>query len=175
MRKSHNAFLPDAGGRVTIGDNVFLGMNAIVLKGVTIGSNVIVGAGSVVTHDLPENTVCAGNPCHVICSLDDYCKRKAEGIVDDVYHLYYFLQQTRNRKPTPEDLLYFGYLFTKPESDERRSFAERIRLVADDDKEVRENYLYLKNIFSDFQDFEEYCQRRRKQENGEDEGVLCDT
>ena len=54
---------------VTIHDNVFLGANATVLKGVTIGENTIVGAGSVVTRDLPANVVAAGNPCKVIRPL----------------------------------------------------------------------------------------------------------
>jgi acetyltransferase-like isoleucine patch superfamily enzyme len=47
---------------VKIGDNVWIGMNAIVLKGVTIGENSIVAAGAVVTRDVPANTVVAGNP-----------------------------------------------------------------------------------------------------------------
>ena len=51
---------------VIIGNNVFIGMNSIILKGVTIGDNTIVGAGSVVTKSLPANCVAAGVPCRVI-------------------------------------------------------------------------------------------------------------
>jgi len=51
---------------VHIDDNVWLGANVIVLKGVHIGENTIIGAGSVVTHDIPANVVAAGNPCKVI-------------------------------------------------------------------------------------------------------------
>jgi len=51
---------------VHIGDNVWLGGGVIVCPGVTIGHNVTVGAGSVVTNDLPDNVVAAGNPCRVI-------------------------------------------------------------------------------------------------------------
>lgn len=47
---------------VSIGDDVFLGTRVIVCKGVTIGSGTIVAAGSVVTRDLPQNTICAGSP-----------------------------------------------------------------------------------------------------------------
>lgn len=53
---------------VTIEDNVFIGMECIIMKGVTIGRNAIIGAGSVVTKDIPANTVCAGVPCKVIRS-----------------------------------------------------------------------------------------------------------
>lgn len=51
---------------VTIGDNVWIGGSVTILPGVTIGSNVTIGAGSVVTKDIPDNTVAVGNPCKVI-------------------------------------------------------------------------------------------------------------
>ena len=54
---------------IIIEDDVWLGANVIVLKGVTIGARSIVGAGSVVTHDVPPDTVVAGNPAKVIKSL----------------------------------------------------------------------------------------------------------
>lgn len=47
---------------VKIGNNVWIGMNAIVLKGVTIGDNSVIAAGAVVTKDVPPDTVVAGNP-----------------------------------------------------------------------------------------------------------------
>ena len=59
-------------GNVTIGDNVFIGAESVVLPGVTIGNNVIVGANSTVTHDVPDGVVVAGSPAKIICSLDDY-------------------------------------------------------------------------------------------------------
>lgn len=51
---------------VTIGDNVWIGGNTVILPGVHIGSNTVIGAGSVVTKDLPDWVVAAGNPCKVI-------------------------------------------------------------------------------------------------------------
>ena len=65
-------------GRVTIGDNVFIGAESVVLPGVTIGNNVIVGANSTVTHDIPDNTVVAGTPAKLICTLDDYLNKEKE-------------------------------------------------------------------------------------------------
>jgi acetyltransferase-like isoleucine patch superfamily enzyme len=56
---------------VLIGSNVWLGVNATILKGVHIGENSVVGAGSVVVSDVPANVVAAGNPCRVIRSLGD--------------------------------------------------------------------------------------------------------
>lgn len=57
---------------VEIGDNVFVGVNSIVMPGVRIGSRVVVGAGSVVTKDIPDNSVAVGNPARVIADFDDF-------------------------------------------------------------------------------------------------------
>lgn len=53
-------------GGIIIGDGAWLGFGVIVLDGVTIGLGAIIGAGSVVTHDIPENVIAAGNPARVI-------------------------------------------------------------------------------------------------------------
>jgi maltose O-acetyltransferase len=54
---------------VTIGSDVWVGGGAIICPGVTIGSRSVVGAGSVVTRDIPEDVLAAGNPCRVIRTL----------------------------------------------------------------------------------------------------------
>lgn len=54
------------GIEVTIGDNVWIGGNTVICPGVHIGSNTVIGAGSVVTKDIPEWVIAAGNPCKVI-------------------------------------------------------------------------------------------------------------
>ncbi|MEQ7220190.1 sugar O-acetyltransferase [Vagococcus fluvialis] len=54
------------GKKITIGDNVWIGGNAVVNPGVTIGNNTIIGSGSVVTKDIPDNVIAAGNPCKII-------------------------------------------------------------------------------------------------------------
>jgi len=55
---------------IRIGNNVWIGDHAMVLKGVTIGDNSIVGAGAIVTRDVPANVVVAGNPARVVKQLD---------------------------------------------------------------------------------------------------------
>lgn len=54
---------------ITVGDNVWIGGNVVVLAGVTIGDNSVIGAGSVVTKDIPENVVAAGNPCRILKNI----------------------------------------------------------------------------------------------------------
>ena len=55
---------------VVIGDDVWIGANAVILPGVTLGNNVIVAAGAVVTHDVPDNTMVAGVPARVLRRLE---------------------------------------------------------------------------------------------------------
>ncbi|MEC5218592.1 acetyltransferase-like isoleucine patch superfamily enzyme [Actimicrobium sp. GrIS 1.19] len=65
--RRHNDNVEDIASRpVSIGNNVFLGTGAIVLKGVVIGDNAVIGAGSIVTRDIPANSIVAGNPARVI-------------------------------------------------------------------------------------------------------------
>lgn len=61
---------PESGKPITIGDDCWFGGNCIVLPGVTIGRGVTVGAGSVVTKDVPDHVVVAGNPARVIKKVE---------------------------------------------------------------------------------------------------------
>ena len=60
---------------VTIGDNVWIGGNTVVLPGIHIGSNTVIGAGSVVTKDIPDWSLAAGNPCRVIRKITEEDKK----------------------------------------------------------------------------------------------------
>lgn len=59
------------GIEVVIGDNVWIGGNSVICPGVHIGNNVVIGAGSVVTKDIPEWCIAAGNPCKVIRKITE--------------------------------------------------------------------------------------------------------
>lgn len=53
----------------TIGDNVTLGCNVVIIGNIHIGNNVTIGAGSIVTHDIPDNSVVVGNPARIIKTI----------------------------------------------------------------------------------------------------------
>ncbi len=67
--------LYEYGIEITIGDNVWIGGNTVICPGVHIGSNTVIGAGSVVTRDIPDYSIAAGNPCRVIRSITDADKK----------------------------------------------------------------------------------------------------
>ena len=72
---------------ITIGDNVWLGGNTVVMPGVHIGNNVVIGGGSVVTKDIPDDVIAVGNPCRVLRKITEadrkYYFKDREFDVDD--------------------------------------------------------------------------------------------
>lgn len=98
-------------GKVTIGDNVFLGANSVILKGITIGSNVIVGAGSVVTGDLPDACVAAGNPARILMSLAEYREKRKAAQAAEARALTAEYRKVYGKEPEAQVLREFYWLF----------------------------------------------------------------
>lgn len=69
-------------GRVVIGDNVFIGVQTVILPNVHIGNNVIIGAGSVVTKDIPDDSVAVGNPARVIGTCSAFLEKHRKRMQD---------------------------------------------------------------------------------------------
>jgi acetyltransferase-like isoleucine patch superfamily enzyme len=65
----------DTFGKIKVGDNVYIGNNALLMPGITIGNNVIIGAGAVVTKSINDGMIVAGNPAKTIGNISDYKKR----------------------------------------------------------------------------------------------------
>lgn len=60
---------------ITVGNDVYIGNNVIILPGVNIGNNVVIGAGAVVSRDIPDNSVAVGVPARVIKTADEYLEK----------------------------------------------------------------------------------------------------
>lgn len=98
-------------GRVDIGNNVFIGMNSIILKNVQIGNNVVVAAGSVVTRDIPDNSVVMGNPAGVVMSLEDLYKKYLEREKLEAANEAISIAKQLDRNPEKTDFKEFFYLY----------------------------------------------------------------
>lgn len=61
---------------ITIGSHVWIGANVCILPGITVGNNVVIGAGSVVTKNIPDNVIAAGNPCRVLRKITEEDRHK---------------------------------------------------------------------------------------------------
>ena len=95
-------------GKVKIGNNVFIGMNATILKGVTVGDNVIIGANSLVNKDIPSNTVYAGNPAKIIMTLDEYREKRKKEYLQELKELVIEYYNRFNKKPSNNVLREFS-------------------------------------------------------------------
>lgn len=73
----------NSSGKVKIGNNIVFGRNVTILKGVTIGDNCIIGLGSVVTKSIPANSVVVGCPARVVCSVEEFYKKRKKECVDE--------------------------------------------------------------------------------------------
>ena len=90
------------GKEVTIVDNVWIGGNVVICPGVRIGDNVVIGAGSVVTRDIPDWSVAAGNPCRVLRPVTDNDRRKLFGDEEiDREAWEEIVKMTENQEDTP--------------------------------------------------------------------------
>ena len=94
----------NSSGRVTIGNNVSFGQNVMVLKGVTIGDNCFIGAGSIVTKDIPSNSVAAGSPCRVLMTIEEYYQKRLKCSEEEAYDYARSIQERFKRKPRLEEM-----------------------------------------------------------------------
>ena len=103
---------------VKIGNRVFIGAAAIILPGVTIGDDVVIGAGSVVSKDIPNNSLAVGSPAKVICSLDTYIeKEKLKMNNENVFNADYTLRNSdfseKHKKEMIEACKKYGQAFVE--------------------------------------------------------------
>ena len=113
-------------GAVSIGNNIFIGMNSTILKGVTIGDNVIIGANSLVNKDIPANSVVAGNPAKVICSIDDYYRKRISAQKEEAFALYIGYVTRFGKEPPMDAFDEFFWLFQRRDDELHPKFARQM-------------------------------------------------
>lgn len=100
--RTHNEFIPSS-GKIKIGNNVSFGMDCTVLKNVNIGDNCFIGLGSVVTKDIPANSVAIGAPAKVIATIDEYFQKRKTESIQEALNYAKSIQERYNRRPKIEE------------------------------------------------------------------------
>lgn len=158
LRRAYGEILGEA-AMTTIGDNVFIGVNSIILMGAHIGNNVIVGAGSVVGGKIPDNVVVAGNPAKVVRTLEDHYKRRKERTLIESRIWMESYKAKYGHYPSEKETGPFFPLFT-----DRNSFDyvndHRLFCNGDNMDEVVADFKKTKPLFGSYNEFIEYLQKK---------------
>lgn len=139
-------------GPVTIKDNVFIGINSIILKDVIIHENSIIGAGSVVVNEVPSGIVAAGNPAKPIMSIEEYYKKREKRMVEEACRYAHAIYHRYDRLPVPEDFREFFFLFVKRDPTEFKNIPVEMQLG-----KYYKEFLGTKPFFDSFEDFLKHC------------------
>ena len=152
LRRVYGEIISEA-GKTTIGNNVFIGMNSIILMGSTVGNNTIIGAGSVVNGTIPDNCVAAGNPAKVICTLEEYYQKRKNRYVDEAKACAQEFRKEYQRIPTITDMGAFFPIYLERDPDKIREHRLKINLSGDDEQEILDDFLKSKPVYASYDEF----------------------
>lgn len=152
LRRRYNDIVGEA-GVTRIGDNVFIGVNSIILMGTTIGNNCVVGAGSIVSGTFPDDVVIAGNPARIIMPLEKYYeKRKAACIESGKLYCREFFKKY-GRAPKPSEMTAFFPLFLERSEQAITDNNIWIGWNGDEKQEILESFLQSTGPYKNYDMF----------------------
>jgi carbonic anhydrase/acetyltransferase-like protein (isoleucine patch superfamily) len=156
LRRVYGDIIGEA-SQTVIGNNVFIGINAIILMGTRIGNNVIVGAGAVVSGKIPDNVVIAGNPAKVVRTLEEHYRIRKEKYIEEAKWYACHFYKIHNRVPTIKEMDPFYPLFLKRDIKEIERNNLTIKLGGDNYDEVIEHFLKSEPIYNGYNEFLADC------------------
>ena len=149
--------------KTVIGDNVFIGVNSIILMGSQIGDNVIIGAGSVVSGNIPNNVVVAGNPAKVLCNLDEYYQKRKELCLSEAVDTYISFRECYHRSPTLKEMGAFWQLFMEKDLSRIEEEEVFVNLSGDEREEILRAWLNSKEeVFPNYEAFQDYAEKSHR-------------
>lgn len=155
FRNLYHDFVPSS-GKVSIGNNVYIGRDVTILKGVNIGDNCIIGLGSIVTKDIPSNSVVCGVPAKVVCGIEEYYTKRQEKSIKESIEYCRTLSKFLGRTPVPTDFTEEWALFFREEDFDK--YPEMHDVIDWRLKEYRaEFWKNHKPRFNGFDDFLKMC------------------
>jgi acetyltransferase-like isoleucine patch superfamily enzyme len=154
IRRKYHIHIGDA-RKTKIGNNVFIGMNAIILMGTHIGNNCIVGAGAVVSGRFDDDVVIAGNPARVVCTIEEYYKKHRENQYSKAAEFYFEMQKKRGYSPSIDDMgNAFAWMYLPRSLETVDRYRHFFHLSGDQDEEVIKDFLENNGEFSSYEEFE---------------------
>ena len=142
----------------SIGDNVFIGVHSIILMGSHIGNNSIVGAGAVVSGHFEDNSVIAGNPAKVVCSIEEFFKKRK---LKEVYAAKEYVKRWREkykRDPNIYEMTNaFCWLYLDRTSATVEQFDGLFQMNGIDRNIVLDNFMNSKPLYTSFEEFLRDC------------------
>lgn len=124
-------------GKVSIGNNVFIGVNSVILMNSEIGNNVVIGSGSIVHGKIPSNSVVAGAPAKVICSLEEFYEKRKKRQYNEAAEIVRNYRNRFGRNPPKEFLPAYFFLF-EPRND--LTDTKKINSIFDSRLKLNGNY-----------------------------------
>ena len=141
---------------VKIGNNVFVGIDAMILMGTEIGNNVIIGAKSVVFGKIPDNCVVAGNPAKVICSIDEFYKKRIKNEIICAKTNVTLAKERLGRFPTVTEMGdAFAWLYLPRTEESIQKYPSFFDLPGQNNQMIKENF---KNGISAYDSYESFLE-----------------
>lgn len=141
---------------VTIGDNVYIGMNAIILAGAHIGNNVVIGANSTVIGNIPDNCVAVGSPCRKKYSLEEYHEKRKAAQLGEAVEIARRYVERYGKKPPVDVFTEHFWLWTNKREDLNEAFISQNNLILGSEKATWENFEKHTPMFKSYQEFLEF-------------------
>lgn len=142
------------GGAITIGNNVFVGYQSVILKDTVIGDNVVIGARSVVKGNIPSNTVWAGIPARQISTLDAFYRKRKEREISAALFRRDHIRQSKGREANIADMGWFAFLFLERTEEMYDKYVRNLEFNGiSNDPTLRTLFFATKPKFSSFEEF----------------------
>ncbi len=139
--EASNMLIPDPGGQVIIGNNCFIGFEALILKNTVIGDNVIIGARSVVSgSNIPSNTVWAGVPAKQICTLEEYIEKRKKQEIESLKTRKKILDKRNNYNIS--DFGWFMFYFLPRTEDNYERYIKNMEFNGVTNSPLVKNYFF---------------------------------
>lgn len=138
----------------------------MILRNVKIGDNAIIGAGTVVTKDVPANTIVAGNPARIISTIEQYYTKLKDTLLENAEYEVEVFFSKNNRLPNIEETGYFMTIFLERTQENVEKFIAKLPFErGDNKKEVMNDFLNSEPIFNSYNEYIEHMKSYLKSRN----------